>query len=134
HVPTGPWPTAWNRLDSPTEVDGAPGRTPFEVSSHTKSAFFQQTLRFWDRLFMSAGFRVEDNSVFGTHWTERGSLAYVIREWDTRLHGGAGPGFRAPTFNDLFFAGFSDPPLPPQTSFPSAVAQGQMARLDRILL
>src|SRR5437763_6100275 len=74
---------------------------------------------------MSAGFRVEDNSVYCTHWTERGSLSYVIREWGTRIHGGAGSGFRAPTFNDLFFPGFSDPTLKPEESFSWDAGVGQ---------
>src|SRR5207249_2875947 len=92
HFHIGPWSTSSIGLEYRTEDGEAQGSTPFEASSHTKSAFFQQTFRFWDRLFMSAGFRVEDNSVYGTHWTERGSLSYVIREWGTRIHGGAGSG------------------------------------------
>ena len=83
---------------------------------------------------MSAGFRVEDNSTFGTHTTERGSLAYLIREWGTRLHGGAGSGFRAPTFNDLFFPGFSDPTLKPEESFSYEFGVDQKLWKDRIRL
>ena len=41
----------------------------------------------------------------------------MIKEWGTRIHGGAGSGFRAPTFNDLFFPGFSDRTLKPEHSF-----------------
>src|SRR6266566_3512584 len=68
------------------------------------------------------------------YWTERGSLAYVIREWGTRIHGGAGSGFRAPTFNDLFFPGFSDPTLQPETSFSWDVGVDQKLWKDRIRL
>src|SRR5262249_2826833 len=119
---------------SRTGEGGPRGASPFPASSHTRSAFFQQIFRFWDRLFMSAGFRVEDNSVFGTHWTERGSLSYVIREWGTRIHGGAGSGFRAPAVNDLFFPGFSDPTLKPETSFSWDVGVDQKLWKDRIRL
>ena len=66
---------------------------------------------------MAAGVRVEDNSVFGTSVTERGSLSYLIKAWGTRLRGSAGSGFRAPTFNELFFPGFSNPDLKPEESF-----------------
>ena len=134
HFHIGKWSTSSIGLEYRTEDGEAQGSTPFDASSHTKSAFFQQTFRFWDRLFMSAGFRVEDNSVWGTHWTERGSLAYVIPEWGTRIHGGAGSGFRAPTFNDLFFPGFSDPTLQPETSFSWDVGVDQKLWKDRIRL
>lgn len=98
---------------------GAPGSTvePFDASSHTTSGFFEEQLRFWERLFMTAGVRVEDNSRFGRDTTENGSLAYVVKETGTRIHGSAGSGFRAPTFNELFFPGFSDPTLKPEVSF-----------------
>ena len=130
----GKWSTSTVGLEYRKEDAQAQGSTTFEASSYTKSAFFQQTFRFWDRLFMVGGFRVEDNSVYGTHWTERGSLAYVIKEWGTRIRGGAGSGFRAPTFNDLFFPGFSDPDLQPETSFSYEFGIDQKLWKDRIRL
>ncbi len=98
---------------------GAPGSptTPFDADSHTTSGFFEEQLRFWERLFLTAGVRVEDNSVFGRNTTQRGSLAYLVKESGTRIRGGAGSGFRAPTFNEQFFPGFSDPTLKPEVSF-----------------
>jgi vitamin B12 transporter len=54
--------------------------------------------------------------VWGTTTTGRGSVAFVIPETGTRLRGSAGTGFRAPTFNDLFFPGFGNPDLQPETS------------------
>jgi vitamin B12 transporter len=83
---------------------------------------------------MSAGVRVEDNSVFGTNVTERGSLSYLIKEWGTRIRGGAGSGFRAPTFNDLFFPGFSDVTLQPETSFSYDFGVDQTLWNERIRL
>ena len=44
-----------------------------EIEPQDISVFFEQQLRFFDRLFITGGFRVEDNSVFGTTTTERGS-------------------------------------------------------------
>src|SRR6185369_3546199 len=106
----------------------------FSPSTETVSGFFQQQLRFFDRLFMSAGVRVEDNSVFGTSTTERGSLAYVAKAWGTRLHGGAGSGFRTPTFNDLFFPGFSNPAILPEKSFSWDVGVDQSLWKNRVKL
>ena len=134
HFHIGKWSTSTIGGEYRAEDGVAQGSTAFDASSHTWSGLFQQTFRFWDRLFMSAGFRVEDNSVWGTHWTERGSLSYVIPEWGTRIHGGAGSGFRAPTFNDLFFPGFSDPTLQPETSFSWDVGVDQLLWNNRIRL
>src|SRR5439155_4678135 len=48
--------------------------------------------------------------------TKRGSLAFLIKETGTRIRGSAGTGFRAPTFNDLFFPDFGNPDLQPERS------------------
>jgi len=117
HFHIGKWSTSTFGLEYRRETAKSEEATVFSAASDTYSGFFQQTFRFFDRLFMSAGVRVEDNSVFGRSTTERGSLSYLIKEWGTRIHGGAGSGFRAPTFNDLFFPGFSDLTLKPETSF-----------------
>ena len=117
HFHVGKWSTSTFGLEYRRETARSQQATEFDAESDTYSGFFQQTFRFFDRLFMSAGVRVEDNSIYGRNTTERGSLSYLIKEWGTRIHGGAGSGFRAPTFNDLFFPGFSDPTLQPETSF-----------------
>ena len=88
----------------------------FHTARHVPSIFFEQQLRFFDRLFLTGGFRNEDDSVFGSATTEHGSLAFVIKEVGTRIRGGAGTGFRAPTFNDLFFPDFGNPSLQPERS------------------
>jgi outer membrane receptor protein involved in Fe transport len=62
------------------------------------------------------GTRIEDNNVFGTATTGQGSVLFVIKETGTRLRGSAGTGFRAPTFNDLFFPDFGNPDLKPERS------------------
>ena len=106
----------------------------FRSRTNTQSVFFEEQLRFFDRLFLTGGFRVEDHSVFGTETTERGSLAYVIKAWGTRIRGGAGSGFRAPTLNDLFFPGFSNPALKPEKSFSWEVGADQKLWQERIRL
>ncbi len=116
HFHAGSWSTSTFGLELRSE-EGRNLSAPFDASSHTTAGFFQEQLRFWERLFMSAGVRVEDNSTYGRSTTERGSLGYVVKEWGTRIRGGAGSGFRAPTFNEQFFPGFSDPTLKPEVSF-----------------
>src|SRR3990172_308466 len=134
HVHVGRWSTSSVGLEYRDEMGENQGGTPLHAESDTKSVFFQQQFRVFDRLFMSGGFRVEDNSVFGTNTTERGSLAYLVKAWGTRLRGGAGSGFRAPTFNDLFFPGFSDETLKPEESFSYDFGLDQKLWENRILL
>jgi vitamin B12 transporter len=62
-----------------------------------------------------ANVRQDDNSQFGNHTT--GLLGYAFRvSSDLRLRVGAGTAFKAPTFNDLYFPGFSNPDLRPERS------------------
>lgn len=59
--------------------------------------------------------RQDDNSQFGNHTT--GSLGYGYRVSPAvRVRASAGTGFKAPTFNDLYFPGFSNPNLRPERS------------------
>jgi vitamin B12 transporter len=137
HFHVGTWSTSTVGLEYRRDHGQAQGIgvTPgFQSHSDTKSVFFEERLRFFGRLFLSGGFRVEDNSVFGTRTTERGSLAYLIKETGTKIHGGAGSGFRAPTQNDLFFPGFSNPSLKPETSFVWDVGVDQKLWADRLRL
>ena len=110
----GKWSTSSVGLEHRREIGES--HNTFRAVSETQSVFFEQQLRFFERLFLTGGFRIEDNSVFGTSTTERGSLAFLIKETGTRLRGSAGTGFRAPTFNDLFFPGFGNPDLQPEKS------------------
>jgi vitamin B12 transporter len=134
HFHIGTWSTSTFGIEWRDEDANVQGTSAFSPHTETVSGLFEQKFRFFDRLFMSAGVRVEANSAFGTATTERGSLAYVVREWGTRLHGGAGSGFRAPTFNDLFFPGFSNPTIQPEKSFSWDVGVGQHLWRDRIRL
>jgi vitamin B12 transporter len=64
---------------------------------------------------LQAAVRNDDNSQFGDHAT--GSLGYGLafgQGW--RLNLTAGTGFKAPTFNDLYYPGFSNPHLKPEQS------------------
>jgi vitamin B12 transporter len=134
HFHVGTWSTSTFGIEWREEEAHVRGSSFFSPRTETVSGLFEQKFRFFDRLFMSAGVRVEDNNVFGRSTTERGSLAYVVKEWGTRLHGSAGSGFRAPTFNDLFFPGFSNPDLVPEDSFSWDVGVDQKLWQNRIRL
>jgi vitamin B12 transporter len=83
----------------------------FDESTDTWALFLQNELRLFERLFLTAGVRRDDNSVFGDETTFRAAVSYLVRRTDTRLKASWAEGFRAPTFNELFFPAF--PPCPP---------------------
>jgi len=134
HFHVGNWSTSTFGLEYRWESADVQGTNGFGPTMETVSGLFQQQFRFFDRLFMAAGVRVEDNDVFGRSVTERGSLSFLIKETGTRIHGGAGSGFRVPTFNDLFFPGFSNPALKPEESFSFDAGIGQKLWNNRIRL
>jgi len=55
-----------------------------------------------DRLTLSAGVRQDDHEAFGNKTTYRGTAAYRIPEWGTRLHTSYGTGFNAPSLYQLY--------------------------------
>ena len=68
-----------------------------------------------------AGFRVDGNQDFGREVSASWSLGYVQDwgsdgRWTTHVKGGYAEGFKAPTFNQLFFPGFGNPDLDPEIS------------------
>jgi len=134
HFHLGTWSTSTFGIEWREEDANVQGSSAFSPHTETVSGLFEQKFRFFDRLFMSAGVRVEDNSAFGRSTTERGSLAYHVKEWGTRLRGSAGSGFRAPTFNDLFFPAFSNQSLTPEKSFSWDVGVDQKLWQNRVRL
>jgi vitamin B12 transporter len=128
----GPWSTSTVGLEYRHEEGDNKG--VFKSATHTKSFFFEQQFRFFDRIFLTGGVRIDDSSAFGTHTTPRGSAAFLIKETGTRIRGSAGSGFRAPTLNELFFPGFSNPDLQPETSFSWDVGVDQTFWRERIRL
>lgn len=106
----------------------------FKTARHVPWVLFEEQLRFFSRLFITGGFRIEDDSVFGQASTAQGSVLFVIKETGTRLRGSAGTGFRAPTFNDLFFPDFGNPDLLPERSQSWDVGVDQNLWQNRIRL
>jgi vitamin B12 transporter len=88
-------------------------------------AGFATTARDTDSLFgiyqvrvdahaLQANLRRDDSSQFGAKTT--GAIAYGYRVMPAlRLTAGYSTGFKPPSFNDLYFPGFSNPNLMPQT-------------------
>ena len=67
-------------------------------------------------VLMTGGFRVDGNSVFGEEVSPAWSVAIPITKISTTLRGSYSEGFRAPSFDELFFPGFGNPSLQPEIS------------------
>jgi vitamin B12 transporter len=64
-------------------------------------------------LKLAGSLRVDDSSQYATRTTGNVALGYALApEWRVLLN--AGTSFKAPTFNDLYYPGFSNPNLVPE--------------------
>ncbi|HQT27003.1 MAG TPA: TonB-dependent receptor, partial [Burkholderiales bacterium] len=87
-----------------------------EITSRSiSSAFAGYQASFDRRHFVQADMRFDKNSQFGTYRTGNAGYAYQI---DSRykIRFDMGTAFKAPTFNDLYYPGFSNPNLLPERS------------------
>lgn len=108
---TSLWRTAWGTSGSSFPRD----------HRDTHSAFVQDTVELWDRLFVTAGARIDCDQAFGSECTWRVAPAYWIKETDTKLKGSLGTGFKAPSLYQLSAPGtpwgrIGNPDLQPERS------------------
>lgn len=95
--------------------DRVDGTTEFEARSRDNLGAFAQYQAALGAHRLLASARYDDNEQFGSY--ETGSLAWkwmLDEHWS--LSAAWGTAFGAPTFNDLYFPGFSNPELDPETS------------------
>ena len=89
--------------------------TPYTPDDReVKSAFvgYQLADTYYD---LQANYRVDDNSQYGNESTY--NIGAAIRPLNgMRIGASYATGFRAPTFNDLYYPGYSNPDLKPETS------------------
>jgi vitamin B12 transporter len=101
----------WGALEWRREKIAALDEFAIDSRRTTSFAFGGDTT--WNALKASASLRVDDSSQYDTRTTGNVGLAYALsREW--RVLANAGTSFKAPTFNDLYFPGFSNPLLAPE--------------------
>ena len=89
--------------------------TPYaQTYRNVKSVFTGYTGHYGSH-YWQANVREDNNSQFGNHSTGLLGYAYALTS-ALRVRIGAGTAFKAPTFNDLYFPGFSNPNLHPERS------------------
>ncbi|MCP2069902.1 UNVERIFIED_ORG: vitamin B12 transporter [Pseudomonas reinekei] len=95
-----------DRINSSTAFD--------EDSRWNRAAYIQHRYRA-DRFSTELGLRHDDNQQFGSQNTWSGTLTLPLNP-DNEVLFTYSEGFRAPTFNDLYYPDFSNPDLKPETS------------------
>lgn len=79
--------------------------------------FGQNELTLWKIWTIVAGVRLDDHELYGFQASPLVSTGLWIAKTGTKLKSSYGKGFRAPTFNQLFFPNFGNPNLEPETSW-----------------
>ena len=92
------------------EVDGG-----FDERVDLRSAFASSQWSWGDRGAVTAAVRYDHHSVFGGATTYRATGVLGLGS-GARLHASWGTGFKAPTFNDLYFPYYGNPHLGAETS------------------
>jgi len=93
--------------------------TQSDESRTNNAVYAQEQLTLFNRLHLTGGLRVDNNSAFGTAVTPRGSIALEIKETGTKPRAAIGTGIKEPTFIENFggFGTGGNPNLKPEKSF-----------------
>ena len=115
---------------------GFESKDDLNKSRDNRGWYAQEQLSFFNRLFLTAGARYEDNSEFGNEFVPRASVAYELTKTGTTLRGAAGKGFKAPTFTEQFARGFAigNPDLNPEKSYSWEVGADQALWKNKLVL
>ena len=104
--------------------------TPFDRTRRSNRALFGQWLRSTEQWSLQASVRRDDDSQFGGATT--GSLlgGWALSD-GLRLTASYGTAFRSPSFNELYYPGFSNPDLQPERSRSTELSlRGEGGALD----
>jgi vitamin B12 transporter len=91
--------------------------TVFNARRQEYAGYVEQEARLLDgHLIGTAGFRVDGNSQFGDEVSPAWSVAIPVQQYGVTMRGSYSEGFRAPSFDELYFPGFGNPNLSPEIS------------------
>jgi vitamin B12 transporter len=122
-------PVEWNTLTAGFEYEVEAGKSYYESDSlwgpysstqerktvDNKGYYFQDQFKFWEKLYITPGVRIDDHELFGTKVTYKISTAFLISQTGTRLKANWGTGFKAPSIYQLY-SSYGDPNLNPDES------------------
>ncbi|WP_054312296.1 TonB-dependent receptor [Mesorhizobium sp. 1M-11] len=87
----------------------------FDVTARTLAAVFSQYSLSYEALTVDSGIRYDHNGQFGGATTYNVGASYEILP-DLTLRSSYATGFRAPSFNELYYPNYSNPNLKPEKS------------------
>ncbi|NCT88823.1 TonB-dependent vitamin B12 receptor [Stenotrophomonas acidaminiphila] len=97
------------------QKDQVTSTTAYSIDNRDNTGMFAEYQGRFGAHSLQASVRNDDNEQFGNHTT--GSLGYGLAlGHGLRLTASAGTGFKAPTFNDLYYPWSSNPALKPEES------------------
>ena len=95
--------------------DRIDSNTAYDITSRNNTGVYVEYIGAFGTQQLQASVRNDDNGQFGNHVT--GSLGWGLEFGEGyKLTASAGSGFKAPTFNDLYYPFFGNPDLEPETS------------------
>ena len=107
----------WVRSDSISVFPPSIFTSNFSARRQEYAGYVEQEGSFLNgHILATAGFRVDGNSNFGKEVSPSWSVAIPLEKISTTLRGSYSEGFRAPSFNDLFFPHFGSPNLQAEVS------------------
>lgn len=110
----------WHQSNSENAKSGYYGK-----KLTNKSVFLQDTWKFADKWTLVPGMRMDNHSMFGTHWSPKIAINYLA-DADTQVYASWGRVFKAPTADDLYtynpgWSTFGNPNLKPETGYTATV-------------
>lgn len=94
------------------EVDAS---VNYDVDERDNDGYFAQLQSEWGLFDTNIGYRADDNEQFGTYETANAALGIPL-PGQFKVVLSYSEGFKAPTFNDLYFPNFGNPDFVPETS------------------
>lgn len=104
----------------------------FDVTARTLTAVFSQYSLSYEALTVDSGIRYDHNDQFGGAATYNVGASYEILP-DLTLRSSYATGFRAPSFNELYYPNYSNPNLKPEKSRSYEVGLNWQATTDTSL-
>ncbi|MGE5173130.1 MAG: TonB-dependent receptor plug domain-containing protein [Betaproteobacteria bacterium] len=109
----------FNTITAGIEYRKEKGENPgsFDTSIENKAWYLNDRVKLaQEKLILNAGLRHDDNKISGGKTTYRAGALYDIQPVALKIRGNYGTGFRAPTFNELFFPFYGNLSLKPEES------------------
>ncbi|MHB8843405.1 MAG: TonB-dependent receptor domain-containing protein [Nitrospirota bacterium] len=107
----------------------------FSTDLHNRAVYLNARLKIDEgRLIVNAGLRDDDHDLSGFKSTYRTGILYTINDFSFKFKGNYGTGFRAPSFNELFYPFYGDPSLKPEESTAWDLGFEKGIAKDKILL